>query len=458
MEEQIQEASSFNLMAVPVLLLMACLVWMLPRRLAICPLLITTCLMPMGQQLVLFGLHFPLFRVLLLVGFLRLMARGEAAQLRWTRVDKLFLWWVVVSVVFGTLSRPSTELFINRLGDAYNALGCYFFARCVIVDFEDIVTGVRALAFVSVPLAVLMLVEHATSHNLLAIFGGVPDITVVRDGHLRCQGAFRHPILAGTFGATQIPVFVALWFYRPKYRLLAAAGIIAGVIIVTTASSSGALMALGCGIGGMALWKWRQHLRIICWASIAVVLVLAGVMKAPVWYLIARLSDVFGGGGWHRAFLIDQAIYHFNEWWLFGTTYTAHWGPAGEVIPADPNMMDITNHFVMEGVKGGIAKLGLFVAIVFLCFRGLGRVLRTIPIKSKEGFFVWAIGVSLLAHCVSFISITYFDQIVIVWFWLLASISSLVRLHRVNPCFLVRAPGSARTSPAANFRPPAAAR
>ena len=71
-------------------------------------------------------------------------------------------------------------------------------------------------------------------------------------------------------------------------------------------------------------------------------------------------------------------------------------------------------------------KLGLFLAIIIACFRRLGRVLTAQSSKARlPHFFVWAIGVSLFAHCISFLSITYFDQIIIIWFWLLAIIVSL---------------------------------
>jgi hypothetical protein len=422
MEGQIQEASSLNPLALGILLVLVLLTLSLPRRLAFCPLLVMIGFMPMGQQIVFAGLHFHLFRMLLLSGLLRVMVRGELGQLKLTGMDKLFIWWVIVSIVFGTLSKPSMDLFVNRSGDAYNALGCYFFARCVIVEFEDVLLNVRTLAYISLPIAALMMVEITTAHNPLSIFGGVPETTVMREGHLRCQGAFRHSILAGVFGATQFPLFVALWSYNRAYRRLSLAATISSIVIVICSHSSGGLMALLAGIGGLALWRWRKHMHLIRWGVLGLILGLAMVMKAPVWYLLARLSDVTGGGGWHRAWLIDQAVAHFDEWWLFGTTYTAHWGPAGEVIAADPNMMDITNHFIAEGVKGGVLKLGLFFAIIISCFRGIGRRLRAEAPNSTDKFFVWATGVSLFAHCLSFISATYFDQTILVWYWLQASI------------------------------------
>jgi hypothetical protein len=442
MEEQLQDASNVTPAALTALLVMAYLTWTLPRRYAVAPLLVMTCLMPLGQQMVVLGLHFQMFRILLLVGGLRVLARGEAARMKWTVLDKLFVWWVIVSVVFGSLSKPSSELFVNRAGDAFNAFGCYFFVRCVIVDFEDIVASVRILAIVSLPFAALMIVEKTTTHNLLSVFGGVPAITIVREGHLRCQGAFRHPILAGTFGATQFPFFIALWHYRRKHRRLAILGALSAVIIVLTASSSGALMALGFAIIGLALWKCRRHFASIRTGTLLGMLGMSVVMHAPIWYLMAKLGNVFGGTGWHRAYLIDQTIGHFSEWCLFGTTYTANWAPAGEVIQSDPNMMDITNHFVMEGVKGGLLKLVLFISMIVVCFKGVGRVLRVLPPKSPAGFFVWATGVSLFAHCVSFISITYFDQIIVVWFWLLAIISCLIHLQSVSPVYRPPVKGS----------------
>ena len=409
-----------------VLLVMVGLTWTLPRRLAFCPLLILTCIMPLGQELVIAGLHFTLFRIVMLVGVVRILVRGEAAQFRWTRLDKIFAWWVVVSVIFGSLSKPSVGLFVNRMGDAYNAIGSYFFFRCVILDFEDIVTSVKALLLGSLPLAACMVVESRTGHNPFAIFGGVSPMAVMREGHVRCQGAFRNWILAGTFGATLFPLCVALWYHRPENRRLVVAGLMASIIITVTARSSGAMMAIAAGVGGLLFWRWRSYLRLLRWGIVVSILILAMVMNGPVWNLIAKLSDITGGGGWHRAWLISQAVDHFDRWWLFGTTYTADWGPAGEVIAADPNMMDITNQYIMEGVNGGLLKLVLFLALIISCFKGIGRRLREESPESTTAFFIWTLGVILLAHCLSFISVTYFDQIVIVWYWLLAAICLVV--------------------------------
>jgi hypothetical protein len=86
-------------------------------------------------------------------------------------------------------------------------------------------------------------------------------------------------------------------------------------------------------------------------------------MKAPVWFLLARLTVVGGSTGYHRAYLIDRAIANFGEWFLVGVPSTSHWGWG---------LQDVTNQFIVEGTRGGLLTLVLFVAVIVYCFKGLG--------------------------------------------------------------------------------------
>jgi hypothetical protein len=175
----------------------------------------------------------------------------------------------------------------------------------------------------------------------------------------------------------------------------------------------------------------RYRMRLFRWALVLALIALALVMKAPIWFLIARISEISGGTGWHRSYLLDQAIGHLDEWWLVGSTYTAHWAPNGQVLTSDPNNMDITNHYVLEGLGGGVLKLGLLLAMIVTCYKTVGHWVcnaECVPLSSR--IFMWSIGVCLTAHCVSFISVAYFDQIVVMWYWLLASVSMLSVEHQ----------------------------
>jgi O-antigen ligase len=152
-------------------------------------------------------------------------------------------------------------------------------------------------------------------------------------------------------------------------------------------------------------------------------------MKDPVWYIIARVSELTGGTGWWRSYLIDRAITYFNEWWLIGTTYTAHWMPMP--LPSNPNHSDITNQYIYEGVSGGLVKLILFVAIIVQCFRAIGFSLQTMKeMPFSKRILVWSMGVSLVVHVASYFSVVYFDQMIVFWYLLLAIIAVLPRLNK----------------------------
>jgi len=275
-----------------------------------------------------------------------------------------------------------------------------------------------------IPVAFSMVVEKFTGRNFFSIFGGVPDFTVIRDGKLRAQGAFAHPILAGTFGATSLPFFIALWVKEPLQRHTAVIGIVSATIITVMPASSGPVMAYGAVILGLFMWRLRDNMRVIRWVTLCALITLHMVMKAPVWSLIGKLSGLIGGTGWHRVMLIDAAIAHFNEWWLLGTDYTRHWMPTG--VTWSEKHTDITNYFIRIGIDGGIWALVLFVAVLVYCFKTIGRKMK--DIDSNEftlKFTVWCLGVSLFAHITSFISVCYFDQVIIFWYLLLAIIATL---------------------------------
>jgi hypothetical protein len=171
------------------------------------------------------------------------------------------------------------------------------------------------------------------------------------------------------------------------------------------------------------MWPFRGMMRAVRWGILAVLIFLHIVMKAPVWALIGRLSDIFGGTGYYRVELINAFISHFWEWWLIGTKYTAHWGLV--VLAVDPNMSDITNQFIAEGIEGGLLRMFLFIVIIVYSFGAIGRIIR-----ATEGELVsvriclWSMGVALLSHVASFISVSYFSQIVVFWYMLLAMITT----------------------------------
>lgn len=148
------------------------------------------------------------------------------------------------------------------------------------------------------------------------------------------------------------------------------------------------------------------------------------LMKAPIWYLFARMSDLLGmGGGWYRSALIDAAVGHFAEWGLMGAVYTAHWMP----FQLTPNMADITNQYIGEGVDGGAISMVLFIGILVSAYRhvGIGGASARLVGFLRLEVLAWVVGASLTAHAVSYLGIGYFDQMIVFWFLILSVAATL---------------------------------
>ncbi len=400
-------------------------IFLLPRKHVALPLLIAGGYMTVGQVLMVGSLDFTVHRILLLIAWSRVIIRGEINISRLNALDIVMLVWALAATVTHTILVGTSGALINRLGFIYNALGFYFIFRILIVDIEDVMRLGRALAILMIPLAISMVVEVTTRQNWFSMFGGVSPLAAIRDGEVRAQGAFRHPILAGTFGATTLPLVMMLWWKSTAGKWLALAGFVASITIVLAPSSSGPQLALVFVLFGMLMWRFRYSVRAVRWVSLLALVTLHFFMHAPVWFLMNRLGNVLGGHGYHRALLIDQAVNHLHEWWLVGTTYTAHWMPYS--LPINPDMVDITNYYLRMGVDGGVVTMVLFIGVLSIAFGSIGRTIKAFDAADcgvTEKIVVWALGVSLLGHAVSFLSVSYFDQIVVFWYMLLGAIGS----------------------------------
>jgi hypothetical protein len=370
-------------------------------------------LTPTGQRLVVPGADFTIHRMMLACVWARLLIKGELRALKPTPIDKAVLWWVVAAVLTYTILWTSLGAFINRLGFAYDLLGTYFLARATVTRASDLKRTLKALIWIGVVVAILMVVEMGAGQNPFASLGGLPEMSEFREGRFRAQGPFSHSIMAGTFGATLLPLSIALWWMGG--RGLAAMGIVAACTITLASASSGPVLTFAAGIVALCLWPLRDRMTWVRRGTLACLIALQIVMKAPVWYLLNRVDVVQGSTGWHRSFLIDNFVWRFEEWALIGTRYTSTWGQG---------LVDQTNQYVTIGASGGLLTLLLFVVVLRRCFAGLRRPHRSRP-ATRWQHTQWALGSALFAHLIAFLGATYFGQMADIWYLFLGMVSAV---------------------------------
>jgi hypothetical protein len=211
----------------------------LPRRFAVWPFIVMACMVAPAQRLVLGGLDFNLIRLMVLFGFVRVVLRSEARGMRWFAADFVLLAFALVRTAAYTVQTSSMSGFIFQAGQTFDAVGLYFLFRMLVRNWEDVIRTAAGFAVLSVPVVLAFVVENRTGHNAFAFFGGVPEITMVREDRMRCQGAFAHPIIAGCFWASLLPLIVSMWWWGANQRLLAIVGTVCSLgIVVLTASST----------------------------------------------------------------------------------------------------------------------------------------------------------------------------------------------------------------------------
>jgi len=402
------------------MLIAIALIFLLPRKYVIWPVVSAAFLIPLGQEIMVGGLHFFVYRIIILMVAIRIAVAmfsspdGVFGGQR-NSLDKVFLLWAICRALASMFVFSfQTGALVNQMGFLLDAIGGFFVLRYLIRDDDDIYRTIRAFAAVSLIIAGFMIFERIHQVNVFGLLGGVRSDPEIRSDAVRSQGPFQHSILAGTFGATLVPLFFLLW-KSGKSKALAALGALAATVMVLTSQSSTPTLAYGAGILALCLWPLRNHMRAIRWGIVAVLVALHLVMKAPVWFLIQRVDVIGGSSGYHRAMLVNDFIMHFRDWWLIGTTENARWGF---------NMWDLCNQFVAEGEVGGLATFICFLALVCMSFSRIGTARKAVEGDRAKEWYFWVLGSALFAHVVAFFGISYFDQTRFAWFALLAIITA----------------------------------
>lgn len=374
--------------------------------------------MTTGQGVEIGPISLPVYRLVLAAGLFRVILRRENTAGQINAIDKLVVaWavWMVFASFFHEWKPGSGPVF--AAGFVFNVTLMYFLTRVWCGDIEELIGVLRMMAWALTPVALAMLLEHTLERNVFGMFGGVPEGVYVRDGSIRAQGPFAHPILAGTVGAVCFPLMIGIF---RRHRISSMVGLSACIVIVIASHSSGPMMSFFIGVFATLLWIRRSWLRHLRWAAIGAYLLAEVLMTRPAYYLMADIDLTGSSTGWHRAKLIHSAFQHLSEWWAFGTDYTAHW----IAYSLDGAHTDITNYYIYIGVIGGLPAMLLLIATMWRAFAWVGESVRNVPAALREQqFVIWCLGAGLFAHAATSLAVAYFDQSMM-FFWLNVGIIS----------------------------------
>lgn len=385
-------------------------VFCLPRRLAVVPVLVILVLVPTPHRLAVASIDFQFLRILGLSLIIRAFVRREFAGICWGALDLAVACFALVPVIMA-VPRGASDSLMNTAGQGFDLLAMYLAGRVLMQERRCWEYFAVANLVLAVPVLMAFSIEKATGRNYFSIFGGVAEITPVRFGKIRAQGAFAHSIMAGIWWAAIAPIFLSMVRVassRSLGLLLATVGVAVCIVLAFLTASSTPIGGLMLGLLLWILFPFRQALYAGRWWFVLFFLIIHFASKSGLHGLLfTRVSFVSGSTGYHRYLLIQAAIDRLPEWAMVGTRSTYHWGWG---------LDDVTCQYVAAAVSGGLLQLLL---LVFVLIRSMGLawcIQSRSPSRSWESWLGWGILVSIAVHAICFLAGTYFGEVVFL-FW-----------------------------------------
>lgn len=396
-------------------------------------------LLPSQFNVNIFGSVIPPYRFFLIAALLFILAEAFRGRVRLGWPDFLMIaatGWISLALFMTT---EADEAFTSVVAQGADILVAYFFGRTTIRTLRDfrmfLLLMLPGIAFVGA----VMVIESVTHTHIIQGFAsqvtGKPLMygSSPRLGLLRARGPFPHPIGAGIFLATFLPLY---WFagFKGWTRLIGVVASLAGFFAV----SSGALLAIVGGVG-LILYNWlSEKITNLSWRMF---FVLGGIMtfalelgtnSGTVSFLI-RAASLNSATGYGRV-----------QIWRYGTANVEKnpWFGVGYGDWERPIWMpeSIDNNWLMLAIQFGVLPSVLILGVVVMAVFNLARKSESSQWRERRFERAIAMSLALFAFGAATVALWFSPQ---VWFFVLIGIAVTLgqtTLQRVpiSPSGLVR--------------------
>ena len=372
------------------------------------PIIIAMCFLPADKSIKIGSLDFQALRIIALVSLLKILSSPPQNKLIYNTIDKLFISYNLFgSIIYIISSTYTFNAFLYKGGVFIDSILLYIVFKHCIQSKETMLLICKTFSLCIIVLLPFAFFEFFTATNLFAFLGR--SSIAFRDGEVRVACTFSHSILFGSFAAALFPV---LWaYYMIKKSFLKLIPLIGCIFIIYACSSSGPIIACAAGVCFLSFFKWKQQSNLLSKLIFLISIFIHFAREKPIWHFIyVRISIKGSSTGWHRYILTEAAVDEFWSWWLLGFGdrdpgwHLKYWPRT------HAKFTDITNHYILEGVRGGFFTMIIFVTLCYKTIKTLGTI--SILEETKEDQWLWwGFTVMMIVHCVTFLSVAYFGQI-----------------------------------------------
>ncbi len=361
-----------------------------------------TLLIPLPFNFSVGTLLLPPYRVFLLAAVLPIMLDLMRGRLRLGLIDLvvgLFAFWLVVSSIW--------TMGFDRALQASGALTvdiaiAYLWIRATLSNLQQVRFFLIMIAPGLVATGLLIAIESITKTYIAipiatAITGQAHDVSpALRLGLMRAQGPFPHPILAGVFLGSLLPLYLLsglrgwpIW-----------AGAIGSLCCIFTLSS-GAFLVLAAGLG-LILANWVvERTSFISWRLVlgtlfAIVFFLEVATESGVVRLITRFAALNNQTAFFRLLIWEEGVKTVQEFPLFGIGFN-DWNRPSWMPPSVDNYWLVLA--MRHGVLAPITSLLAVAAALFVLAK------RSVFLELVDQRMIRGVAISLAVTCLSVFSV-----------------------------------------------------
>lgn len=355
---------------------------------------------------------------------------GIRRKFTWNRLDTLVTLSMVVFVGTYCITQvfPLAQTLEGRGGFVMDTWCAYLAARFIVTDRTKLISIIKCISVALIPLAILGVIESVTGWQPFAplwrfspwVREGARFVSEGRYGFARAVGPFSHAILFGGVFAMFLPLIYYLRHEKGDWRSLTYVILVIALLGALSSMSSGPWVMVIVVIFCLVMERHKKFAKPLFILLVFSCIFIGIASNRPFYHVIASWANPLGGASWHRAKLIDLAIEHFNEWWLVG--YGAKdpgWGPE-----LGMGITDITNEYILKGVRYGILGVIALCAVLAKAFRDLISTYRRLTHPAMKSL-CWAFGSLLFSVAVAWMSVSFFGQLSTLVYYSLGMIGSI---------------------------------
>jgi len=376
-------------------------------------------LLPPQLNTTILGAALPPYRFFLIPAALFVLASGFGGRFRFAWPDLLVAGaaaWTTLSLFMTT---DQTDALVSSVAQVTDTALTYFFARAAFRTLRD----VRIFLLLMIPglvvIAAILALESTTHNHILQPFfakfiGQTGYIKFdERLGLMRARGPFPHPILAGIFLASFLPLYwlsgLRLW-----PLLFGVAAAVGGVFTV----SSAALLALGAGTG-FTVYNWlSERIANLSWRMFFIVgglvtFALELGTNVGAFRMLMRFASLDSSTAYNRVLIWKYGTQNVEKNPWFGVGYAEWERPSWMKVSID-------HYWLLQAIQFGIIPPLLIALACGIALYTLAR--RSSYSKPVDARFERGIAIAMAVFALGVVSVAIWLSAQ-VWFFMLLGIT-----------------------------------